>query len=342
MVLGIPVALVGGIWFAGAGLLATSGLVARPEVREDVPTYLFVMSTLGLAVVLYLGYASFVLLKTLCLVCLTTYAAVIGIFIVSGGVSSVPLTSLPRRLRRDARVLLASPAAIAVVLLFLGGAASALAFFPREGAALQAAAGQPAPTANQQSEFERFMATEPRVSLPVSAEGAQVLVVKFNDFQCPPCRQSHQLYKPVLAKYEAEHPGAVRYVLKDYPLDSKCNENVVNGGPHPSACDAAVAVRLAREHDRGDAMIEWIFANQPSLTSELVRQAAHDVGGVNDFQARYQSTLALVKADIALGKQFGVKATPTFFINGLKVDGALPVQYFQQALEYELAHHRSQ
>ena len=144
-------------------------------------------------------------------------------------------------------------------------------------------------------------------------------------------------YKPILAKFQAEHPGTVRYVLRDYPLDAECNANVANT-IHPSACEAAVAVRLARVHNRSDAMIEWIFANQPSLTPDLVRQAAREVGQVTDFDAKYAATLDLVKADIALGKQLGVSATPTFFINGLKVDGALPVQYFQQAIEYELQH----
>jgi uncharacterized membrane protein len=77
---GIPVALLGGIWFAVAGLLALGGLTARDTVRESVPGYLFVLSTAALAVILYLGYASFFLIKAVCLVCLTTYAAVIGLF----------------------------------------------------------------------------------------------------------------------------------------------------------------------------------------------------------------------------------------------------------------------
>ena len=98
-----------------------------------------------------------------------------------------------------------------------------------------------------------------------------------------------------------------------------------------------MAVRLARTHNREEAMIEWIFANQPSLTPELVKQGARDVGQVTDFDAKYASTLESVKSDIALGKQLGVSATPTFFVNGKKIDGALPPQYFQQAIEYELA-----
>ena len=336
---GVPVALIAAIWFVGAALLAVTGLVARGEVRESAPGYLFAASTLGLAVVLYFEYVSFVILKTYCLLCLAMAAAVVVLFFLSGAATPFPMTTLPRRAVRDLRTFAASPLAIVVALLFLGGAASTLAFFPREASATTASTpvAAPAPTEAQQSEFDRFMATSPRVSLAVPAEGATVLVVKFNDFQCPPCRNSHMAYKPILAKYAAEHPGSVRYVLKDYPLDAECNANVSNT-IHPAACEAAVAVRLARAHNREDAMIEWVFANQPSLTPDLVRQAAKDVGQVSDFDAKFASTLDLVKADIALGKELGVMATPTFFINGLKVDGALPVQYFQQAIEYELQH----
>src|SRR6185295_15373254 len=156
---GIPVALFGAVWFAAAALLSVAGLSARQPVRESVPGYLFVMSTLALAVILYLGYASFVLLKAVCLLCLTTYAAVVGLFLVSGAATSFPMTTLPRRASRDARVFAGSPVAIIVAVLFFAGAASTLAWFPRERAAApgepagQAAA--PQPTADQPSEFQR-------------------------------------------------------------------------------------------------------------------------------------------------------------------------------------------
>ena len=336
---GVPVALMAAIWFVGAALLGLMGLAADAEVKESAPGYLFAASTLGLAVVLYFEYVSFVILKVYCPLCLVMAAAVVVLFFLSGSTTPFPMTTLPRRAVKDLRRLIASPAAIMVAVLFVGGAATALAFFPREatGTTASTPAAAPAPTQAQQSEFDRYMSTSPRVSIAVPAQGAAVLVVKFNDFQCPPCRNSHMAYKPILAKYAAEQPGKVRYVLKDYPLDAECNANVSNT-IHPAACEAAVAVRLARAHNREDVMIEWIFANQPSLTPELVRQAARDVGQVPDFDDTFTSTLELVKADIAMGKELGVMATPTFFINGLKVDGALPVQYFQQAIEYELQH----
>jgi uncharacterized membrane protein/protein-disulfide isomerase len=336
---GVPVAIFGAIWFSVATLLSVAGLTARPAVQESVPGYLFAGSTIALSVVLYLGYASFVLLKLVCILCVITYAAVIGLFLVSGAASSVPMMSLPRRASHDLKVLISSPLAIALTVLFLGGAATTLAFFPRESALTPAtpAASADATTQDQRSEFERFYTAQPRVNLVVPTEGAKVLVVKFNDYQCPPCRQSYMDYKNIWSKYESSNPGEVKLVLKDFPLDSECNSNVQQT-LHPAACEAAVGARLAKEHNRQHEFEEWVFTNQPTITPETVKQAARDVGQVPNFDARYPAILEQVKADIAYGRTLGVRSTPTFFINGVKIEGALPVVYFDQAIAYELAH----
>jgi uncharacterized membrane protein/protein-disulfide isomerase len=331
---GIPVAIFGALWFVAAGLLSVASLTARPSVRESVPGYLFVLSTLALAVVLYMGYASFVILKVVCPLCLTTYAAVIGLFLVSGAATSIPMTTLPRRAAGDLRVLIASPFAIAIVVLFFAGAATTVAFFPRESVT----AGElPVPTQDQRSELEKFMATAPRVPIMIPSEGAKVLIVKFNDFQCPACGQSYLQYKPILAKYEASNPGQVKMVLRDYPLNPSCNANLTTM-LHPAACDAAVAVRLAAQHNKREAMEEWFYTHQPEMTPPSVRQAARDIGGVTDFDAKVASTLELVKLDVGMGRQLRVSQTPTFFINGLKVEGMWAPQFFDKAIEYELQH----
>jgi len=339
-VAGIPVAIFGALWFVVAGLLAVAGLTARQTIRENVPGYLFALSTIALAVVLYLGYTSFFVLNAVCILCVTTYAAVIALFIVSGAATSFPMTTLPRRASADARVFVRSPLALTIAVLFFAGAATTLAFFPREAAGgdvVAAAAAAPAPTQDQRSEFERWYLSQPRIPLIVPTEGAKVLIVKFNDFQCPACGQSYLLYKPILAKYEAEHPGAVKMVLKDYPLNRDCNEGI-SQTLHPSACDAAVAVRLAQAHNKAPELEEWLYTHQQGMTPPAVRQAARDIGGVTDFDAKYQATLSSVKSDVNLGKQLAIKATPTFFINGVKVESAIAPQYFEQAIAYELQH----
>jgi len=336
---GVPVAVFGAIWFALATLLSVAGLTGRPAVRESVPGYLFTGSTLALAVILYLGYASFVLLKTVCILCLITYAAVIGLFLVSGAATAIPMMSLPRRAFQDLKLLVATPVAIVLAVVWLGASGSAVALFPREGATTADAAGDalPAASQDQRSELERFLSQAPRVPLVVPNGGAKLLIVKFNDFQCPACGQSYLMYKPILAKYAASNPGAVKMVLKDYPLNPDCNPSV-HQMVHPAACDAAVAVRLATARGKGDAMEDWLYTHQKEMTPATVRQAARDIGGVTDFEAKYAATMELVKGDIALGRQLNITQTPTFFLNGIKVEGAWAPQFFDQAIAYELAH----
>ena len=338
---GISVSVFGGIWFGFAALLSIVGMTARPAVRESVPGYLFASSTMALAAILYLGYASFVILKLVCVLCLITYAAVIGLFLISGAATSFPMLSLPRRAAQDVKVLVTSPLAILLAVLWLGGAATTLAFFPREAATVVTDAGAvaPEPTQDQRSELERFMASAPRVPLMVPSEGAAVLIVKFADYQCPACGQAYLSYKPILAKYAASNPGAVKVVMKDFPLNPNCNANV-RQMLHPWACDAAVAVRLARAHNKGDELEDYLYTNQKDLSADLVRKAALDIAQVTDFDAKYQSTLELVKGDIAMGQQLKVNQTPTFFVNGIKIDGAWAPQFFDQAIAYELAHAR--
>ena len=333
-----------GVIFFAAVLLLVAAAHFGPAVRDNIPGYTFAMSTGGLAVCLYLAYVSFFVLKSVCVLCLATYAAVIGLLVVSGAAITLPMTTLPKRAVQDIRRWVASPLAITITVLFFGGAVLMAALMPRDGSAggatAVASAAAPASSQDQSSEFERWFASQPRVPLVIPKEGAKVLVVKFNDYQCPPCRQSYVAYKPILEKYETEQPGAVRMVYKDFPLDAECNRLMQNGGLHQAACEAAAAVRLAAFRKR-ESLIEWLFTNQPTLTPDLVRQAARDIGGVSDFDARYASTLDLVKSDIELGQQLGVKATPTFFIDGVKIEGPLPPQFFDQAIAYELQHNEA-
>jgi protein-disulfide isomerase len=169
----------------------------------------------------------------------------------------------------------------------------------------------------------------------VSADGAAVLIVKFSDYQCPACAQSYLDYKEILARFRAQSPGAIKVVTKDYPLEIECNSNM-NRDMHPAACEAAVAVRLARLKGRGDAMEDWLYTNHTTLTPPVVRQAARDIGGVTDFDAQYPTVLTQVKSDIALATVLGILKTPTFFINGIRLEGGLPPAYFEMALQMEL------
>ena len=337
-VAGVPVALLGLIWFALVTWLAAAARRGPAAFRANAGSYLFVLATIGLAVILYLGYTSFFVLKAVCLLCLTTYVGVLGVFVLSGAAATQPMRTLPGRLTADLRALAGAPRALAFAVLFLAAASASVVWFPRESVATPAgttAQDVPPVTDAQRSEFARWYAQQPHVNLPVPRDGAKVLIVKFSDYQCPACGQAYLLYRDLLARYQTTDPGAVRLVRMDFPLNPACNAAVPRI-VHTASCEAAVAVRLAREHGKGDAMEEWLYTHQAMESPAAVKAAARDIGGVTDFDARYPSVIAAVKTDAALGALNNVHSTPTFFINGTMLAGTLPPQFFQQAIEIEL------
>jgi protein-disulfide isomerase/uncharacterized membrane protein len=333
---GVPVAVFGLLFFAFVlGLIVWSRMSG--VTRDNLPGYVFASSTVGLAAVLYLGYASYFILNVVCLLCVATYVAVIGLFIVSGISTRFPMTKLPSRAAKDRGALTAALLfAVAIVAVFLaapGERVTAEASDPAAATPSQAAP-IPAVTAQQMQQLEQYLAQQPRVPVMVPTDGAAVTIVKFNDYQCPACGQTYLDYKPIIAKWNAQAPGKVKFISKDYPLERECNQ-FVGQDLHPGACEAAVAVRLAREKGRAEQMEDWLFANQPAMTPQTVKNAALTVGQVKDFDARYAATLELVKADIAQGSQLQISGTPTFFLNGMRLPG-LRAEFFDAAIAWEL------
>jgi protein-disulfide isomerase len=185
------------------------------------------------------------------------------------------------------------------------------------------------------AEFKDSLAKQPRQSIPIPSDGAQVVVVKFTDYQCPPCRMAHDRLDPIIARLQAEHPGAIKLVIKDFPLATACNSGAQRS-IHPAACDAAVAVRLARLSAQDGKIAEWLYAHQDSLTPASVRAATRSITGREYEDSDYAAALESVKEDAALGVELGVSGTPTFFVNGMDVNAPTPA-LFEAALEYELS-----
>jgi uncharacterized membrane protein/protein-disulfide isomerase len=337
----VPVAIAGVVFF---GLvLALAGLAGRPSsvARENAPAYIFVLSTMGLAFALYLAWASYIVLKVFCILCAFTYVSVIAIFIISGGATTFPMTTLPRRAWRDIRTLIVSPISLVVAVAVIAASAAAIFFFPRESSAPSATAMAqatiPSITAEERTRLETWWNMQPREELPVAmSKGARVLILKFSDYQCPGCKSAHDQLKPVLAKYDK---GVVEFVMKHYPLEPECNPNVP-GGNHFAACEAAAAYVMARGTGFQAKLDDWLFANQLTLTRDVVRQAAKDQAGIADFDARYAQALQEVKTDASLGGLLKVTHTPTVYLNGKMIagrgNGLPPAQYIDALVDIEL------
>jgi len=312
-------------------LLLVWGSRGKSRIGDSAPAYVFSLSTLALAVVLYLAYASFFILKEVCPLCVATYVAVAGVFVISGGASSVPLSSLPKRALRDVGALISTPLPLVVAVLFLGGTASAVAFFPRPE---ERPVVKVEPLAqDQRTELERWWDLQPKVDMPYSNDGAKVLLVKFNDYQCPPCRATYFAYESIIEKYK-DRPKDFKYVLKHFPLDPSCNASVANL-VHPAACDAAAAAVMAGPKGTFDKLTDWFFMHQDQLSPATVRTAARDVAGITDFDAQYPKAIQEVKTEAATGAALGVNSTPTFFLNGRKI-GGLPSAALDTLIQLEI------
>ncbi len=342
---GVSVALLGGLFFLVVGAIAGFSKTTADKNQHAATSYVFVLSTIGLAMVLYLAWASYFVLHKWCPLCLGTYAAVIGLFIVSGIGSPFPVTRLPRRLASDLSGVVSQPARLFASLALVVVAVSMIGCFPREGTTPATGTSPATPASGStggsaRADFEAAWAAQPRTDLGIPANGANVIVVKFNDYQCPSCKSAHYAYKAVLDKYAQQMPGVVKYLVKDYPLHTRCNFAPGMGPIHPAACEASAAVRIAAERGKENEMVDWVFTNQATLTPQSVEGAARTLLGVTDFPAQYARVLPDIKRDVADGISVHVDVTPTYFVNGVRAmtptKAFLAPEYLDWAIQYEI------
>ena len=182
-----------------------------------------------------------------------------------------------------------------------------------------------APVATSEPEYVRydvpsdgFYATGP--------EDAPITIIEFSDYQCPFCRRWHQeVYQPLLAAY----PGKIKLVYRHLPLTSI----------HPDAFPAAEAAMCAGEQNAYWQYHEKLFASE-LLGTEVYKQYAQELGlDVTTFEAcitdhKYQQA---IQEDSDFAVNLGVRSTPTFFVNGLAIVGAQPLEVFKQVIDKELA-----
>ena len=171
------------------------------------------------------------------------------------------------------------------------------------------------------------------------AKGAKVVVVNFDDFECPFCSRMHQTLFPEILK---EYGDRVTFIYKDYPLAEI----------HPWAIHAAVDAGCLGSQN-GDAF--WDFADSIHANKQLVDNERTPAGRLDAVDKiallqgqrhnvdlpKLQACLKAqnedaVRASMKEANSLGVDATPTLFINGQKIDGAVPVDEVRAALDAAL------
>jgi protein-disulfide isomerase len=168
---------------------------------------------------------------------------------------------------------------------------------------------------------------------------AKVVVVNYDDFQCPFCSRMHTTLFPGMLK---EYGDRVLFIYKDFPLEDI----------HPWAVHAAVNANCLAEQN---PQAYWDFAdfmhsNQHDVNSQKGREAqVAKLDQITLLQgqqhnldlARLQSCIKAqkddaVRASMKEGESLGISATPTMFVNGEEVDGALPPEELRAVLDRAL------
>jgi protein-disulfide isomerase len=153
---------------------------------------------------------------------------------------------------------------------------------------------------------------------------APVTIVLFSDFQCPFCAR----VGPTLEEAQRVYGDKVRVVWKHQPLTF-----------HPNALPAAKAAEAAREQGKFWPMHDRLFAAQRELSPETYERIAKDLGlDLHRFQesVRAAKGLSRIEEDQRLAARVGAQGTPTMFVNGEKVEGAVPFATLKSVIDRKL------
>jgi protein-disulfide isomerase len=156
-------------------------------------------------------------------------------------------------------------------------------------------------------------------------EHAPVTIVEYGDFECPSCKQAAPAVKLLLERFA----GKVRLVFRHFPLEEV----------HPHALRAAEAAECAGGQGKFWEMHDVLFDNQQHLKpNNLHSYAAQLQLDMPRFTAEMDDEIYLqrVREHQASGNESGVRATPTFFVNGRVQDVSFGLRSLGEAVEAAL------
>jgi protein-disulfide isomerase len=153
---------------------------------------------------------------------------------------------------------------------------------------------------------------------------APITIIEYSDYQCPYCKKAQPSMKALQAKYG----DRLRIVFMNQPL-----------AMHAMARPAAIAAHAAEKQGKFWEYHDALFESEGIDEEKLVGIARALDLNMSKWESDRKSTEidALVAADVARAEKWKITSTPTFFVNGYKVKGAQPPEFFERIIEAELA-----
>lgn len=178
----------------------------------------------------------------------------------------------------------------------------------------------------QEEEFNKLLSERVEVeagnSYVLGNKKADYTVIAFSDFQCPFCKRGDDTVKALMKKYD----NKVKYIFKHFPL-----------GFHSEAAPASKAAWAAGKQNKFYEYHDKLFENQGKLGDELYVQIAKDLSlDIEKFNKDRNSEEAQkqIDADMKAGEAVGIRGTPGFVLNGVKIYGAYPIEHFEKVISH--------
>ena len=188
--------------------------------------------------------------------------------------------------------------------------------------------GGSSPTSEEGMEAQSIEFREPLIrsdEIIRGTKGAPLLLVEYSDFECPYCARGFQTVKALLKKYK----GKIQFVYKHFPLPFHANAMI--------ASRYYEAIRL-QDEQKAIQFHDEIFENQQmlkngesflqSLAKGLnvdMKKLAKDINS-SEVQNR-------IDQDVKEAIELGFRGTPGFLLNGVPLEGAYPIEYFDAVVQ---------
>ena len=169
------------------------------------------------------------------------------------------------------------------------------------------------------------------------AAGAPLVIVMYADFQCPACKEEAKTLRDNITQ---TYPTQVRVYFKDFPLTQI----------HNWAKPASVAGRCIFRQNAAKFwdFYDWMYEHQSEITPDNLKDKVLEFAKSKDLDTLQltscmdnRSTEPEIDKEMAEGKSLGIEQTPTMFINGRRLPGAIPWQNLKQLIDAELEYQKT-
>jgi protein-disulfide isomerase len=184
-----------------------------------------------------------------------------------------------------------------------------------------------------------LMKPGPLGDMVIGDEKAPVTIIEYASMTCPHCANFHETTYPELKKRYID-TGKVRFIFREFPLDQ-----LAAAGFMLARCGTQDAAKVAPTDAAANsskyfAMVETLFAQQRDWVVQrplqpllgIAKQAGFSEQSFNECLKNQQVLEGIEAVRTRAASQFNVQSTPTFFINGKLMRGAMTIEEFDKQL----------